>query len=72
MGLVSNYGTYPDWSPFKGEVVEDDITFDQDNLWYSNRYAGPWRFQAHELGSTLSWSEWREAPYNQDESSTLD
>jgi parallel beta helix pectate lyase-like protein len=72
MGLVSNYGTYPDWSPFKGEVVEDDITFDQDNLWYSNRYAGPWRFQAHELGSTLSWKAWREAPYNQDESSTLD
>ena len=52
--------------------MEDAITFDQDNRWYSNRYVGPWRFQAHELGSTVSWSEWREAPYNQDESSTLD
>jgi hypothetical protein len=71
-GLVSNYGTYPHWSPYQGEVVEDHITFDQDNRWYSNRYVGPWRFQAHELGNTVTWGEWRRAPYHQDEGSTRD
>lgn len=72
VGLVSNFGSYPGWSPYKGEVVENDITFDQDNRWYSNRYVGPWHFQAHELGNTVSWRKWREAPYNQDDSSTLE
>ncbi len=72
VGLVSNYGSYPDWSPYKAEVVEDNITFQQDNRWFSNRYVGPWRFQVHELGNTVSWSEWREAPYRQDKESALD
>lgn len=68
VGLVSNYGTYPDWSPYKGETVEDDITYAQDNRWYANRYAGPWRFQLHELGNAVSWSTWRD---RQDRLSTL-
>ena len=70
MGLFSNYGTYPDWSPYHGTVVEDAITFDQDNIWQDNSYVGPWRFQVHELGNVVSWRTWSEAPYRQDRGST--
>ncbi len=72
VGLASNYGTFPKWSPYKGDVVEDAITFDQDNRWYDNQYTGPWRFEAHELGTTVDWDTWRSAPYQQDGSSSLD
>ena len=68
VGLVSNYGTYPNWSPYKGEAVEDDIAFAQDNRWYANRYVGPWRFQLRELGDAVSWRTWRD---RQDRLSTL-
>ena len=56
----------------QGRRRAGQITFNQNNRWYSNRYAGPWRFQAHELGSPVSWDEWRAGPYQQDASSTLD
>ena len=42
MAVVSNYGTYPAWSPYHGTLVQDAITHDQDNYWYSNDYFGPW------------------------------
>jgi hypothetical protein len=69
-GLFSNYGTSPDWSPYQGELVQDAITFGQDNVWRNNRYAGPWRFIAFDMGNYLTWREWRRAPYRQDEGST--
>ena len=28
MALVANYGTFPDWSPYKGTIVQDAITHD--------------------------------------------
>jgi hypothetical protein len=71
-GLFSNYGTYPRWSPYKAEVVEKDITFKQNNFWRNNTYIGPWKFIAEETGNTLSWAEWRAAPYDQDTGSTMD
>ena len=43
-GLVANYGTDPDWSPYQAYKVPDDITFHQDNLWSRNVYRGPWQF----------------------------
>jgi hypothetical protein len=46
MALLSNYGTYPSWSPYKATVVQDAITHDQDNYWFSNSYYGPWKFVA--------------------------
>ena len=49
-GLFANYGSDPDWSPYKAWVVTDGITFEQDNLWSRNRYVGPWRFQIYQLG----------------------
>lgn len=71
VGLFSNFGTYPDWSPFKGTGVERRITFGQDNRWADNSYVGPWRFMATEQGKTVTWEQWRSAPYNQDGGSTM-
>ncbi|PID96386.1 MAG: hypothetical protein CSA84_05145 [Actinomycetales bacterium] len=70
-GLFSNWGSYPSWSPWKGDVVNDAITFNQNNRWENNTYSGPWRFMIHQLGDEVTWSQWRSAPYNQDANSTL-
>jgi hypothetical protein len=66
VGVYSQWGSYPDWSPYKGRMVEDDITFRQHNVFQRNTYRGPWRFMVHELGHAVSWSSWRKAPYRQD------
>jgi hypothetical protein len=65
-GLISNYGTYPTWSPYQGYVVPDHITFHQDNRWTHNTYVGPWRFEIHTLGHAVSWRKWRSSKYSQD------
>jgi parallel beta-helix repeat protein len=70
-GLFSNYGTYPRWSPYRGEIVQENITFEQNNVWRNNTYNGVWHFLAEETGRTLSWDEWRSAPYHQDVGSSL-
>ncbi|MEP9381745.1 right-handed parallel beta-helix repeat-containing protein [Nocardioides sp. KR10-350] len=70
-GVFSQWGTYPAWSPFKGDIVEDAITFKQGNRFTRNAYVGPWRFMAHELGQQVSWAQWRAAPYGQDSGSSL-
>ena len=70
-GLFSNYGTYPDWSPYQGEVVEEDITFEQNNVWRSNTYVGNWNFMVEESGHAVTWDTWRSGPYHQDAGSSL-
>jgi hypothetical protein len=70
VGLVSQWGSYPDWSPYKGTMVEEAITFHQGNQWRANRYVGPWRFQVKELWNVVGWAEWRGKPYGQDRGST--
>jgi nitrous oxidase accessory protein NosD len=69
--LVSNHGTWPPDSPYKGDVVQDAITFQQGNLWTSNRYVGPWRFLAHDIGTVLDLEAWQGRPYGQDAGSTI-
>jgi hypothetical protein len=69
-GLFSNFGSYPDWSPYQGTVIEQHITFSQHNKWSFNTYRGPWRFMILEAGHTVSWSTWRSAHYHQDSGST--
>ena len=71
-GLFSNYGTYPDWSPYQGEVVEEDITFEQNNVWRNNTYMGDWQFMVKESGQTVTWEVWQSEPYHQDTGSTLE
>lgn len=65
-GVFSNWGTYPSWSPYMGAVIEDAITFNQNNVFSKNTYTGPWQFMAHDQGVALTPSEWQAAPYNQD------
>ncbi|MFC1442685.1 right-handed parallel beta-helix repeat-containing protein [Streptacidiphilus sp. N1-10] len=71
MAVLSNYGSYPDWSPYKGDPVAQAITFDQQNRWYDNTYSGPWSFVAHDQGVVLNTGQWQAAPYRQDTGSTF-
>jgi hypothetical protein len=72
MALLSNYGTFPDWSPYKGTVIQEAITFQQDNRWHDNSYAGPWTFVAHDTSRTVDPAGWRAGPYSQDACSSFD
>jgi hypothetical protein len=72
MAVLSNWGTFPAWSPYQGAVISDAITFRQDNHWSDNQYYGPWKFVAHDTSRTLSIAAWQAAPYNQDTCSTFD
>ncbi|WP_344149648.1 right-handed parallel beta-helix repeat-containing protein [Nocardioides koreensis] len=71
MGLFSNVGSSPSWSPYQGEGVEKDLTFGQDNRWESNSYVGPWQFIVYDMGRTVGWETWRSSPYGQDRLSTM-
>lgn len=71
MAVLSNYGTYPDWSPYKGEDVAEAITLKQHNRWHDNVYVGPWSFVVHDPSQVLSFQGWQGAPYLQDAHSTL-
>jgi hypothetical protein len=69
--ILSNWGTYPDWSPYEGKVIEDAITSSQNNHFGNNHYVGPWRFMAHDTGIEMAFSAWQAAPYEQDTGSTI-
>jgi hypothetical protein len=68
--IFSNYGTYPSWSPYKGDVITKAIAFNQGNVFGNNTYVGPWAFMPVDTGHQLSPSAWKAAPYNQDAGST--
>ncbi len=68
--LFSNWGSYPPDSPYLGPVVQQSITFEQNNTWASNRYLGPWRFQPWDMGTSKSYAQWTSSPYGQDGGST--
>jgi parallel beta helix pectate lyase-like protein len=72
MALLSNYGTFPDWSPYKGTATEEAITFRQGNRWHGNSYTGPWTFVVHDTSRTVDAAGWRAEPYSQDECSSFD
>ncbi|WP_369211515.1 right-handed parallel beta-helix repeat-containing protein [Streptomyces flavofungini] len=71
MAVLANYGTYPDWSPYKGEGVAEAITHKQHNRWHDNVYRGPWKFVAHDPSRVLDFGHWQGDPYQQDAGSTL-
>lgn len=71
MAVLANYGTYPDWSPYKKTVVQEAITFEQDNRWHDNTYIGPWSFVAYDASRALDRTEWQAAPYHQDQGSSF-
>jgi parallel beta-helix repeat protein len=70
-GLLANYGSYPDWSPYLGPKVQQDVALHQDNRWFDNTYRGPWRFLVVDQSTTVSWAQWQGAPYGQDRGSTI-
>jgi hypothetical protein len=71
MAVISNYGTYPDWSPYRADAVQQAITFAQNNTWRDNHYSGPWTFMAKDTGRVIHPSQWQSAPYSQDQQSTF-
>jgi hypothetical protein len=71
MAVLSNWGTYPRWSPYQGPVVQRAITFDQDNVWHHNTYVGPWTFTPYEMSRVLDAAAWQAEPYHQDECSAF-
>lgn len=67
-GIFSQWGS---WQPYRGTVVGNHITFDQDNHFVSNTYNGPWRFVVQAQGNAVSWAVWRGNPYHQDTGSIM-
>jgi hypothetical protein len=70
-GLFSEYGTYPSWSPYQRTIVEQHITFSQNNHFFDNIYNGPWQFMALQQGDVVTWGQWRGSQYHQDKGSSL-
>jgi hypothetical protein len=64
-GLFSNWGTSPDWSPYKRRVVERHIVWSQGNRWGDNRYVGTWHFMIKDQATVVPWHTWR-SRYGQD------
>ena len=51
--------------------MEQQVAFEQNNLWAHNRYRGPWRFMAMELGNRVAWEAWHGSTYAQDRGSSI-
>ena len=66
MAVLSNWGTYPDWSPYRATSVQHAITFEQGNTWQHNTYVGPWTFTPFDTGHVLDATAWQATPYQQD------
>ncbi len=62
MAIFSNYGTVPDWSPYKGRVIQEAITFKQHNVWHNNTYRGRWAFVAFETSRSVERVQWQAEP----------
>ncbi|TQK42871.1 parallel beta helix pectate lyase-like protein [Streptomyces sp. SLBN-118] len=71
MAVLANYGTYPDWSPYQGELVAEAITRKQHNRWHDNVYIGAWKFVVHDPSRILDSGQWQGTPYQQDAGSTF-
>ena len=69
MAVLSNFGTYPDWSPYEGDVVQQSITFEQENRWHDNTYVGQWTFMPFDTSRIIDHTQWQLAPYKQDDGS---
>ena len=70
-GIFSQWGTYPSWSPYKKEAIEDAIMFHQNNVFADNTYSGVWRLMAHDQGTELVLAAWQATPYSQDRNSVM-
>lgn len=71
MAVLSNFGTFPSWSPYRGDSVAQAVTFNQENVWRANKYIGPWMFTTVNQKQTIDENTWKQAPYSQDADSTF-
>ncbi len=53
--LFSQYGSYP---PYTGWFVPNNISNNQNNVFASNTYTGPWNFMGFNQGDAVAWSDW--------------
>jgi hypothetical protein len=72
MGVLSNVGTVPDWSPYRGDAIQKAITYGQDVKWRDNKYVGPWTFTLASPDQTVDFAQWQADPSTQDKGSTLE
>jgi Right handed beta helix region len=72
MGLLSNWGTFPAWSPYMGDVIQQSIVHESNNSWHDNTYTGPWQFKPVDMGNLIPPALWVGAQYGQDAGSTFD
>ena len=69
--IFSNWGTFPSWSPYKGAVIENAISFHQNNVFSHNAYTGTWGFMLQDQSGILNLLKWQAAPALQDLGSTM-
>jgi hypothetical protein len=69
-GIFSNVGSFPSWSPYTGDVIQHDVTFNQGNLFSNNTYVGDWRFRAQSEDTVYNFAIWQASPFSQDTGST--
>jgi hypothetical protein len=69
--ILSNFGTFPAWSPYKGDVISQAITLHQNDHFANNTYAGSWRFLVLDTSHDVDWTAWQGAPYQQDQGSKV-
>lgn len=70
-GIFSNSGSSPTWSPYMGSVIQQAITFNQNNVFSNNTYLGDWNFMVHDQSTVASPAFWMASPYGQDVGSTF-
>jgi hypothetical protein len=71
MAVFSQYGSFPSWSPYQGTTIQNVIATNQNNVWSSNTYRGPYRFLGKDTSNQFAYSSWQTTPYSQDAGSTL-
>ena len=69
-GIFSNFGSSPTWSPYMGDVIEKNITLNQNNRFSNNAYLGDWNFIAEDQSNRFNFAIWQLDPYSQDIGST--
>lgn len=69
-GTFANVGSFPSWSPYMGDGVQQAIMFSQNNVFSDNTYVGDWKFKAVTQNSNYNFALWQADPFNQDNGST--
>jgi hypothetical protein len=71
IAIISQYGTYPAWSPYQAFAISDAITLNQNNQWSNNSYTGNYSWMVHDTGTTKTFAQWQATPYGQDPGSVF-